>query len=102
MIDHLTIPKDSAQAGIVQFVESSALAHCTTFDSNWSDGAVTVSTSWDVEGFSSGERIAWSTLASLINGDLRTFLDRLDADNIGALIACLAMVRAELVVGAGS
>lgn len=93
MNDSVTIPKDAAQAGIVQFVESSALAHCTTMTHDEVDGTATVTTSWPIAGFSSGEVVAWSTLRSLINGELRRFLDRLDADNIGALIACLALTR---------
>lgn len=98
MNDSVTIPKDLAQAGIVHFVESSALAHCTSIARDDVAGTATVTTSWPVAGFSSGEVVAWSTLRSLVSGELRRFIDKLDADNIGALIACLAFVRGEVMV----
>lgn len=97
MNDTISIPKDLAQAGIVHFVESSVLADCTTTATDEYD-RVAVTSSWPTAGFSTGEIAAWSTLRSLVDGELRRFLNTLDADNIGALIACLAFVRGEVMV----
>lgn len=96
MNDTIHIPADRLQAGVLQFVQSSALANCT----GWihiTGEPVKVTTQWPVAGFSSGEVVAWSILRSLVEGDLRRLLERCDTDTIGALIGCLALVRNELV-----
>lgn len=95
MNDTITIPTDRLQVGIVQFVESSALAHCTTTERH-TNGTVTVTSSWPVAGFSSGEVVAWSLLRSLVSGELRRMFERLDTDTISALIGSLATMRQEV------
>lgn len=95
MKDTIYIPGDRLQTGILQFVQASALADCTTVETTASSIAIT--TSWPVAGFSTGELVAWSILRSLVDGDLRRAFDRLDTDSIGALVGCLTAVRDELV-----
>jgi len=102
MNDTIYIPEDRLQDGILQFVRSSSLASCTNVgeegeaDSR-ADGSIAITTSWPVAGFSSGELVAWALLRSLVSGDLRRAFERLDPDNLGALIGCLATVRGQVV-----
>jgi hypothetical protein len=91
--DTVLIRPDRMQAPIVRFVESSALAYCTVVETK-ADDTVAVNPSWPVEGFSSGERVAWSLLESLVDGDLRLAFDKLDPKNVGALMAALESLYA--------
>lgn len=92
MNDTITIPNDYLQTPILQFVQASCLANCTAWI-HITGNPIVVTTQWPVAGFSSGEVVAWSILRSLVEGDLRRMFERLDSDNIGALIACLALTR---------
>ena len=99
MNDTILVPRDAAQGGIRRFVEQSALAHCTTMNTEERiDGALAVTTSWPVVGFSTGEQEAWVTLRSLVNGELRGLLLKSGVDTIWALVACLALVAEEVTV----
>ena len=102
MNDTIYIPQDRLQVGVIQFVRSSSLASCTTGHEDDTtdvrgDGSIAITTSWPVAGFSSGELVAWALLRSLVSGDLRRAFERLDPDNLGALIGCLATVRGQVV-----
>lgn len=92
----LYIPADRLQQAILDFAQASALRFCTTVTSR-GDDTVAVTASWPVEGFSTGERIAWDLLASMVDGTLRQAFERLDAENLRALADVLTELHDGLV-----
>lgn len=79
----ISIPNDSFAAPIRRFVKASALTYCCSVITD--DGHTTVTPSWPVASFSTGEKALWGVLASLCSGDLRHVLDRCDVHNVSAL-----------------
>ena len=80
---------------VLRFVESSALSGCTTVEQH-PNGWTRVAPRWPVAGWSTGEKLLWRLLTSLVGGDLHEAFDRLDAPSLRAVCDVLAFMREQV------
>src|SRR5512139_1643904 len=82
--------KPQLQLAVEAFVESTALADCTTVAGD--DLSLDITPRWPVEGWSSGEKHLWAFLHLMTSGELAHHLAAVDDRNATAMRVLLMAV----------